>query len=179
MIIYHQCRPAERWRKFDLLKLISVILVVLTTTCTTARSEVTATKTLFEKLEGRWKGWGWLEVTSGDRERIRCLVTYQLLDGGNKSLQKLRCASSTYLLDATATLKNRDGVISGTWKESNFAAEGTITGRATKTFASIRLDGDNLNAGMSITARGACNQSVRILPQNTDIKTMAIHLKRC
>ena len=144
-----------------------------------ANAADSAPETLFQKLSGDWNGWGWVQVRSGDREKMRCSISYHLLADGNEAKQELRCASAGFIIDATANLKNEKGVISGTWKEATYSSQGTISGRSTSRFASIRLYGDNLSVGMSITSKGECMQSVRIQPKNTDIKLISVSLKRC
>jgi len=158
---------------------LSLVLALTCVAGLSTASYAAPSQSLFEKLNGRWTGWGWLQVKSGDRERIRCIVSYKLHAPKNAADQELRCASTSYIFDATASLKNDEGIISGTWKETTFAAEGTITGRATASFVSVHLEGVNLSAGMSITAKGSCAQTVRIRPQNGEITLMSISLKRC
>jgi len=159
--------------------ILSLVLALSAIAGASTASIAAPSQSLFEKLDGRWTGWGWLQVKSGDRERMRCIVSYQLREDGSKADQELRCASTSYIFDATASLTNDDGIISGNWKETTFAAEGTITGRATASFVSVHLEGVNLSAGMSITAKGSCAQTVRIRPQNGEITLMSISLKRC
>ena len=138
-----------------------------------------ATKSLFETLAGRWTGWGWIELASGDRERIKCRISYRLIDTGSKATQGIRCASSSYNIDATALLWNDAGTIKGTWREVTYDAHGKVSGSATDTSASVNLESNNLNAAMKINSISKCRHTVSIRPKGIDIKMISVGLKGC
>lgn len=160
-----------RWGAFA-----CALLMAFTLTHQTAHA---STPTLFETLEGRWMGWGWLELDSGDREPVKCRVTYDLGEGGKTATQGLRCASATFKIDANASLTNTDGRISGNWRERTYDAEGTISGRATDKYMAMSLLGDNMSAGMSINSKSKCLQSVRIRPKGVNVKLISVNFERC
>jgi len=137
-----------------------------------------ASRSLFQNLNGRWTGWGWIELASGDRERVRCRITFTLT-GGKQASQNLRCASVSYKIDATSILINSAGAISGSWSETTYDARGSITGRASKKHMAINLIGNNLSAGMSVTSEGECTQRLKIRPRGVDIRIISVGLKRC
>ena len=56
----------------------------------------------FEKIQGKWTGFGWLSKTLGDRERARCTVVVSSTDDPNKGNLELKCTTEQYELDARA-----------------------------------------------------------------------------
>ena len=147
--------------------------------CLGVQSVNAGSETLFQRLSGDWSGWGWIEFASGDRERIRCRVSYRLRGSGNRLSQKLRCASTSFNIDGSADLKNDNGRISGQWREKTYNSEGRVSGQATSNYMSVRLTGDTLDTGMSVSTAGACRQSIGIRPNDADIKKITVNMKRC
>ena len=135
--------------------------------------------TLFQRLNGDWSGWGWIETASGDRERIRCQITYKLSAGNKKVNQILRCASANYNIDGSTDLKNDKGRISGTWREKTYNAEGEVSGQVTSNYMSLGLTSATQAISVSITTPSKCRQALSIKPDDSDIKKITVNFKRC
>ena len=131
----------------------------------------------FNRLPGRWVGDGWLQMSSGDREKIKCIATYFVKNGGTTLKQNLRCASTSYTVISRGALSSRGGKISGTWNEETFEISGNVTGTATAGRMTLVVKGDNFTADFSVTTRGA-RQSVIMSSTGTNIKKMEINLHK-
>ena len=171
-------RPRQRIQTL-IARPLALLMMLSIASATPSIPAEAASKSLFQTLAGRWTGWGWIELASGDRERIKCRISYRLIDSGNKAAQGIRCASTTYNIDATALLWNNNGAITGTWRETTYNAHGHVSGAATEKSASVSLKSPNLDALMKINAIGKCRQTVSIRPQGVDIKIISVGLKGC
>ncbi len=148
-------------------------------TCLAFQDADAGAETLFQKLSGDWTGWGWIELTSGDRERIRCQLAYELRGTGNETALSLRCAGASYNLDGSADFINEDGRISGSWQEKFYNAKGEVSGRATSNYMTLLLKGETVKAGLSLTSSDKCRHSMSISPNGVEFKKIIISLKRC
>ncbi len=131
----------------------------------------------FNKFAGRWTGGGWLEMSSGDRERIRCRATYFVLDGGNTLNQNLRCASASYTIDAKNIFNSKGGRITGSWSEKTFNNQGKVTGNNSGNNLKLVVTGNDISAQVSVTIKGA-KQSVVMSSKSSKIAKLVINLKR-
>jgi hypothetical protein len=107
-----------------------------------------------DDLPGRWTGWGTISMTGGTSEQVKCIATYFINDGGASMVQNLRCASSSYKIDATAKLKNASGALSGEWEEKTYAAIGSVSGKTTTDGFNLAITGDKFTAVLAVTATG-------------------------
>src|SRR5690349_11626102 len=71
----------------------------------------------FAKLVGRWLGDGRLGITGGASERVKCRVTYVLVDEGHQVRQTIRCAADSGSIEVQSIVIHAAGNLSGTWKE--------------------------------------------------------------
>ena len=133
--------------------------------------------TTFQLLRGEWKGWGWVTLYNGGRERVRCRVSYEST-GLRRLDQSLRCASTSYRIDAISSLLNSDGELSGSWRENSFDVAGTLSGRTRADGMSLRLTGVGFSADMSVKV-AKCTQSVNMSVAGIEIRKVEIGLKRC
>lgn len=155
---------------------ISAVLLMISFTPQYARA---GSDTLFQRLSGEWSGWGWIETATGDRERIRCQITYKLSAANRNISQVLRCASANYNIDGSTDLKNDKGRIAGKWREKTYNAEGEVTGQVTSNYMSLALTSTTQTISVSVTTPSKCRQALSIKPDNSDIKKITVNFKRC
>ena len=137
-----------------------------------------ASAATIDDLPGRWSGWGTISLPSGSSEQVKCIATYFLNDGGASMVQNLRCASSSYKIDATAKLKIASGALTGEWEEKTYSALGSVTGKTTSDGFNLAIKGDTFTATLAVSSTN-CKQSVTITPIGLDIAKIAISLGKC
>ncbi|MCC6946249.1 MAG: hypothetical protein IT539_00645 [Bradyrhizobiaceae bacterium] len=145
----------------------------------TAQSQQTAEAAAgpFENLQGTWSGTGIITLGSGDKERIRCRVTYEVERGGSGVDQDLRCASDSYKFELTAKLQANGGNISGFWSERTRSLNGQIVGRASVGQIQAMAETSGFAAALTFVTRGD-RQSVRIESKAQEISEVNITLRR-
>ena len=128
---------------------------------------------------GSWSGDGTIKLASGDSERLRCRVTYAVGKGGNSLRQDLRCASDSYKLDVESEISyNADaGRVSGTWAEKNYSTGGFLSGTVSGGDIRARVDGRSFAAEVAVQTNGN-QQSVTIRPEGSDVREVAVSLRR-
>jgi hypothetical protein len=131
----------------------------------------------FDGLEGSWSGTGTVTLGSGDKERIRCRVTYAVNDAGNQVAQDLKCASDSYKFELAAEITYSNGAISGNWSERNMGTNGRISGRASAGQIDALAESNTFAATFSMTTRGD-RHSVRIDSKSKEISNVTITLRR-
>jgi hypothetical protein len=129
-------------------------------------------------LPGRWSGWGLVKMSNGNSEQLKCVATYFLAGGGSSLRQNLRCASTSYKIDASASLQLHSGRVSGHWHEKMYAADGSIAGRISGHGFDLSIEGKNFSAAMSVRT-SICKQSVSITPRGFGISEVAMTLSKC
>jgi hypothetical protein len=129
-------------------------------------------------LAGRWSGWGSITMASGATEQVKCVATYFVEGGGAQVKQNLRCASTSYKIDATAKLNNANGHLTGEWEEKTYAAVGAVAGRFTGNGFNVSITGPSFSAAMAVTTTN-CKQSISITPTGFDISRISIGLDKC
>lgn len=131
----------------------------------------------FSGLSGRWVGWGSIELMSGEKERIRCRVTYFRSNAGADLKQNIRCASTSYKIEVKSDLTSSGGRVRGKWNETYYNLGGSVSGRATGDKINLRVQGDSFSATMSVVTVGS-NQTVVIRPSGIELKTVSMQLRR-
>jgi hypothetical protein len=154
----------------------TIAMAAATAGCLTL--SVAASAATMDDLPGRWSGWGTISLPSGTSEQVKCIATYFVNDGGASMVQNLRCASSSYKIDATAKLKNASGALTGEWEEKTYSAIGSVTGKTTNDGFNLAITGDKFTAVLAVTSTN-CKQSVTIKPTGLDIANIAISLGKC
>lgn len=149
--------------------------LVLASAAAVAKAE---TEAMLASLAGRWSGWGSIVMAAGATEKVRCVVTYDIAATGSTLHQRLRCASASYRIDADADLELSDGAVAGRWSERNYAAEGTVKGRASAAGMNLSIEGDHFSAVMALTA-SPCNQAITIAPRGIDVARVSMELSKC
>jgi hypothetical protein len=128
-------------------------------------------------LEGRWSGGGWVETETGLREKLKCVATYFVKDQGGGLEQNLRCASTSYKIDAKGKLFVSGNTIAGTWVEQTYASEGAIAGQIRTGGFNVTITGPQFSAHMSIAA-GPGKQQLNILPTGLVVKKISVDMVR-
>ena len=129
-------------------------------------------------LQGRWSGWGSVQMSNGTREQVKCVATYFLKDGGSSVSQNLRCASSSYKIDAAANYVLKGDQVSGRWEERTWSAVGSVSGRMTDKGFNLAIQGQTFSAGMAMMTT-SCKQSIQITPQGFGVSRISIGLGKC
>lgn len=129
-------------------------------------------------LAGRWSGWGSITMASGASEQVKCIATYFVEGGGAQVRQNLRCASSSYKIDATAKLNHANGQLSGEWEEKTYSAVGSVAGKFTDKGFNLSIKGASFTASMAVSTTN-CKQSISITPQGFEISKISIGLDKC
>ena len=117
----------------------------------------------FEKLSGDWKGGGTVTPKDGQPKKVRCKVTYKV--AGSRMSQHLRCAGIDYKINATTKLTDKGGKLRGSWNESTYDANGSLTGTAKDNIIHARITGDKFSSRMSIKMSDA-GHSINIVELN-------------
>lgn len=129
-----------------------------------------------QNLAGRWSGQGWVESSGGVREQVKCVTTY-FLRNENAIEQNLRCASASFKVDAQINLKVAGSLVTGTWEEKGFSANGTVAGQVKTGGFNLQIKGDAFSANMSV-ASGKGSQTLNITPKGTLITKISIGLNK-
>jgi hypothetical protein len=137
-----------------------------------------AAATSMNDLPGRWSGWGSVTMTNGNSEQVKCVATYFINGGGSSVQQNLRCASTSYKIDATANLKVDKGQVSGEWQEKTYSATGEVAGRVTDDGLNLSIQGEHFAAAMAVTT-SSCKQSISITPRGFDVSKISVGLGKC
>ncbi len=129
-------------------------------------------------LPGRWAGWGSVTLSSGTNEQVKCVATYFRKDGGQLQ-QNLRCASTSYNIDASADLVVQGTQITGSWREKRYEAKGSVTGKVTDNGFAVRIQGETFSAEMTAVVASRCKQQLSILPKGLDVTKITMSLCKC
>jgi hypothetical protein len=130
----------------------------------------------FAALAGSWRGSGFVRMSQGETERIRCVATYDVPTARDLQL-RIRCASDAYNFDLTGSLSDRGGALSGSWSEATRGISGTISGRAGGSEIRAIAESPSFSAGLTLVTQSK-RQSVTILPQGADVLEVAITFAR-
>jgi hypothetical protein len=133
----------------------------------------------FNVLAGNWTGNGTITMDSGDRERIRCRVKYEVSQNGNYARQDLRCASDSYKFEMVTDGEYRGGYLYGRWSEITRNVGGQMTGRVVGGMIEALAEGSGFNVTFTVNTRGD-RQTVMIRSQAaaSDIRLVSISVHR-
>lgn len=131
----------------------------------------------FDGMAGSWSGTGSITLGSGDKERIRCRVTYEVSETGDRVEQDLRCASDSYKFELQCDITYLNGFVSGRWNEKTQKTSGTISGRAGVGLIEALAETSGFAAFFTMVTRGD-RQSVRIESKSPEISDVTISLRR-
>lgn len=128
-------------------------------------------------MAGSWAGTGSITLGSGDKERIRCRVTYTVDERLVRVEQDLRCASDSYKFELVANLGYVNGSVSGFWSEKTRNLSGQISGRAVPGQIDAMAESTGFAARFTMITRGD-RQTVKIESKSEDIADVSITLRR-
>lgn len=129
----------------------------------------------FSYLAGSWSGDGTIKTKTGQKERIRCKIAYDVPSNGQKFDQNLKCASDSYTFEARSSIAHDAGNVKGTWSMYNMT--GDVVGSNTGSKLQAKIRGDGLSINIAVTTSGN-NQSVFITSTTTDVTEVSIKLKK-
>ena len=131
----------------------------------------------FSNLAGTWSGKGQVRLEGGKSEAIRCKAYYTTSSGGSELGMAIRCASAASKIEMRANLKYDNGSVSGNWEERTYNAAGDVTGQASQSKLSLKIQGGGLDGSMSVRLGGA-SQSVSISTSGSAFQGLDLSLSR-
>jgi len=131
-------------------------------------------------LAGRWVGMARMTSASGSASNFKCVVTYIPRRDVPGMRQTLRCDDgASFKLHAATDLALAGEKLTGNWQDKINDIGGTVDGTVTPTGFDVQLSGQFFAAHMAVAGQG-CDQSVRVMPQNSDVFIeLAANLKKC
>jgi hypothetical protein len=117
----------------------------------------------FDQLKGNWKGGGIVIPADGQPKKVSCSVKYNV--AGSNVTQNLRCTGNDYEVNTTLKLTDKDGKIKGSWSESVYDANGSVTGTAKDNTIHALIAGDKFSGRMSIKV-SAAGHTINIVQLN-------------
>jgi hypothetical protein len=131
-------------------------------------------------LAGRWVGVATMTSDSGPAAIFKCIVTYIALQDVRGMRQTLRCEDgASFKLHAATDLAVEGNKVTGAWEDKINEIGGTVDGVVTPDGFNVQLSGRLFEAHMAVAGQG-CDQSVRVLPQKSDMfRELAATLKKC
>jgi hypothetical protein len=131
----------------------------------------------FEGLQGTWAGTGDVTLNNGEKERIRCRITYAVGRKGMTVRQELRCASDSYKFELVADVETDKEYLAGRWTERSRNVGGTVSGRARPGLIEALTESSGFSAFLNISTRGD-RQSVEIKSHGSEVTQVLITLRR-
>ena len=155
--------------------LLAAFLLLAAAPAQAQRAETAARP--FDNMSGTWNGNGLVTLAGGDKERIRCRVTYAVSESGNRVEQDLRCASDSYKFELMCDITYANGYITGRWSEKAQRQSGTISGSAGVGLIEALAETSGFSAFFTMVTRGD-QQSVKIRSESQLISDVTITLRR-
>lgn len=131
----------------------------------------------FSGLDGRWNGTGYIHLSDGTKERIRCRASYEVGPSGRAMHQSLRCASDSYKFELRSDVESEGNRISGNWSELTRQLSGHLTGHARRGRIEVLVRSETFNAKLVLISHGN-RQSVTISTDGTKFTGATIKLAR-
>src|SRR5262245_6142522 len=78
---------------------------------------VEASNSPFTALNGSWAGSGTITLSTGAREKIRCLAKYDVKGSGDNLDLRLRCAGDSFKFELQSNVAHSNGTVTGNWAE--------------------------------------------------------------
>ncbi len=128
----------------------------------------------FKTLLGSWKGTGTFSLQDGHRERISCNGYYT--GGGSQLRLAILCSSSDNKIHMRGKLSNSQGILSGSWEERTFNADGRLTGKVSRNRLVMKISG-NVTGTMTVSFAKRF-QKVVISIRDSNLKTVNINMSR-
>jgi hypothetical protein len=131
--------------------------------------------TPFDSLLGSWAGSGQVRYQDGRSDSVRCTAYYT--EGGQRLKLAIRCRSSGTEIEIRGQLIAREGVVSGTWEERTFNANGKASGRVSRNQLTLSVTGGGFSGSMSV-AYGAARQFVTISTHGIAMRGVTVTMSR-
>ena len=128
--------------------------------------------------DGTWNGSGYVAMSNGAREAIRCVARYT--SDGSASLQaSISCASDSYKIQIGSRLKvSADGALSGSWDEATRQVTGELSGHISNSgLIQARLGGTpyDIQAGINTSGRA---QAISIYVNGSDVQSVMVRMHK-
>jgi hypothetical protein len=163
--------------KFAALALVGAVLTVVPPFHVARAQPAEVLTRPFEAMAGTWTGTGSVTLGSGDKERIRCRVTYVVSNAAKRVEQELRCASDSYKFELNSDINYANGHVTGRWSERTQRTSGTISGRARAGSIEALAETSGFAAFFTMTTRGD-QQTVQIESKSSEVTEVNITLRR-
>lgn len=131
----------------------------------------------FDGMAGTWTGTGTVTLGKGEKEQIRCRVSYTVSPDAHRVEQDLRCASDSYKFELNADIAYAGGFINGRWSERTQRTSGTISGRASAGLIEALAESSGFAAFFTMTTRGD-QQTVKIELRSSQVSDVTITLRK-
>jgi hypothetical protein len=128
----------------------------------------------FDALIGSWGGSGTYRLDDGRTEKVRCDAYYT--GGGTQLGMVVRCTSETNKLEIRSKLSASGNVLSGSWEERTYHAQGTVAGQIMGEQLSLNISG-GITGKMNVSF-GRSRQNVAISTQGIPLQNVTIGLTR-
>ena len=132
----------------------------------------------FSRFAGNWSGRGSIVMADGSREPIRCKAAYAMRPDAEAMNIDMNCGSDSYRVHVLTQLTADGTGFSGAWQETTRQAEGTVTGRLSKS-GDMTADLQAIGVSIRLSARAdGRRQAIRLQVQGTDVQDVVIDLQR-
>jgi hypothetical protein len=145
-------------------------------TMVSARSDF-GDRSLIEDLAGRWSGSGSARYTDGSNESLRCVVTYAPQHQAGDMRQNIRCKGVNFELELRGAWSIKAGHIAGTWNETTYSLEGTLTGASVADGFNIAATSSFADAKVNVRIDG-CQQNIT-MRFSQQVEILKAVLKKC
>jgi hypothetical protein len=166
--------------KFDLPRSVSALAVATAVLVGGAGERAAFAAGPFKDFSGSWSGTGTLQVTGGNKERIRCTANYRGRGSSGSEVDiVLKCASDTYKFELSGDIRaDNNASVSGQWTERTRGIGGSLIGRARGERLQLHAESSGFAADIVMQTRDR-RQSVSIDSQGGGQKVQAsITLRR-
>ncbi len=120
----------------------------------------TASANPFKKVAGSWRSAGATATIKGNKERIKCRARYNV-PGRNVKLN-LKCSGPGYFINVHVDARVIGGKVKGSWRETQFAKSGWLSGRASSKSSNLSFAGGGFNGALSIRLSSSKRHAIYI-----------------
>lgn len=131
----------------------------------------------FQSLAGRWTGEGRLGIKDNPTETVKCRATYIMGETVNDLKQTIRCATAGGSVEVFSTIRNVDGALQGSWKETTRNVEGELSGAVTPSGFRVAVRGGDITANMDIIVKDN-RQIIEIQFMNSTLLGLTLMMKK-
>lgn len=169
-------------------KILPLALALLAFTSPSQGADETLT---FEKLQGKWTGFGWFYFGIDKKERGRCqalIAEEPSEDQGDKHKGKidLKCKAETLEIDASAyNIVSEGPNLTGEWTMRSHEVDGDLKGNMTSDTMNAKMipigqTEDGFGAQLTTKLNDKCNATIKIdVDSPIDINKIDVKVRRC